>query len=342
MRGYLGCYTDQQASATGASGISVLEADGETLTVRPGPVAKNPTYLAPSADRRFLYAVMGSPDGDAVGAFKIDGAALIPWGVPQLTGGTNACHLSVHPSGSVLLSANYGDGSLAVHPIAEDGSLAPRTDLGQLSGAGPHPQRQRGPHAHMIVTEPNGAHILATDLGTDSVHRYTLASGRLSPAGVISVPPGAGPRHLAFHPDGQRAYVVNEIDSTVTILDLATFQAGGTFSTVPANGAVVSLPSAIRVAQDGRFCYVANRGPDTIGVLEISSDGTELNVVATVPCGGAHPRDLVLVGELLYVANQHSNLVTSFRIDPDSGVPTPSGAPLRTQAPSCLVFVDQA
>lgn len=338
MDGFLGCYTNSGDRSTGATGISLVDEKDGDLDVRPGTPAVNPTYLALSDDGRILYAALEVPDGGAIAAYRTDGDTLTPLGRPQLTGGPRSCHVSVHPAGYTL-SADYGEGSLAVHPIGPDGAPGERTDLIRFTGTGPNPDRQAAPHAHMIVPTPDGRYVIAIDLGTDSIHRYTLDDGRLREDTVVHVHPGAGPRHLAFHPTRPYAYVANELDSTVSVLDLEAFEVTSHVPSSIADGNGPSQPSAIRVSDDGRFCYVANRGVNTIAVLPIATDGTTLHLDRTVPCGGEHPRDMTLNGEFLYSANQFSNTVTSFRVDPTTGIPSPIGEPVETPAPSCLVFI---
>ena len=331
MRGYLGRYGDL--------GIGVLDVDGADLAERPGIEIHNPSYLALAPDGGTLYAVLERPEGGRVAAFAVDGDGLRALG-SQPTGGTSPCHLSVHPTGRYVLTANYASGSVAVHRIHDDGSLGERTDLVHHAGSGPVRDRQEGPHAHMVVTEPSGRYVLAVDLGTDTVYRYRLdaETGRLIAHGEMTLPAGTGPRHLTFHPDGRRAYLAGELDSTVRVLEPEVLAVGHPVSTVPAGVAVANLPSAIRVSADGRFCYVANRGHDSISVLVIDEGPADLQLATTVPCGGEHPRDLVLTGEWLYVANQSSGSVTSFRVDPTTGVPTATGISLETPSPSCILL----
>jgi 6-phosphogluconolactonase len=337
MDGLLGCYTTRGGEPTGASGISLIDKNDGRLALRPGVPAVNPTYLALSLDGRTLYAAVQEPEGGAIAAYRTGGDSLVPVGRPQPTGGTRSAHVSVHPHGFVL-SADYGDGLLTVHPTDADGAVRERTELIKLTGTGPNPNRQEAPHAHMIMPTPSGQHVLAIDLGTDSIYRYTLDGGRLRNDTVAQVHIGAGPRHLAFHPIEPYAYIANELDSTVSVLDLNDHSVTSHVSSSPGTGDVPSQPSAIRVSPDGRFCYVANRGVDTIAVLSIAADGATLQLDATVPCGGEHPRDMTLNGDCLYSANQFSNTITQFRVDPETGVPSPIGEPVPTPAPSCLVF----
>ena len=322
----------------GESGIRVLDVDDGHMTVRPGAAVADSSYLALSEDRRLLYAVLEDADAGQVAAFAVERDELRPFG-NQPTGGSSPCHLSVHPSGRFVLSANYGSGSISVHPIDDDGSLGERTDLVQHHGGGPVRGRQDGPHAHMVAADPSGAHVLAVDLGTDAVYRYRLDvdAGRLFADGVTSLPPGTGPRHLAFHPDGRHAFVVGELDSAVHVLDLATMDPGAAVATLPGDANQSNHPSAIRISDDGRFCYVANRGHDSIAVLAVV-DGPSLRLTTTVPCGGEHPRDLVLADDWLFVANQFSSRVTVFRVNAGTGTPAPHGSPVATPSPSCIVL----
>lgn len=294
-------------------------------------------YLALSLDGRVLYSI-GEGDAGVVQAWAVDGAGLTPLGDSQSTVGSAPCHLSVHPSGSYLFCACYGSGTLSVHPIADDGSLSAATDVVQHNGSGPNQDRQEAPHAHMIVTDPERGHVLAADLGTDTVYRYRLdeAAGTLRLTDELRTPAGAGPRHLVIR--GQYAYVANELDSTVTIMDLDAGDVLATVSTRPSGANGVSYPSAIRISADGGFLYVANRVPDEIAVLSVA--GPDVALMTTVSCGGEHPRDIVLSpdGTYLYSANQFGDTITSFQIDAETGIPAPVGEPFRTPSPACIVW----
>jgi 6-phosphogluconolactonase (cycloisomerase 2 family) len=190
----------------------------------------------------------------------------------------------------------------------------------------------------MIVTDPLGGDVLASDLGTDEVRRYRLdeTTGRLRQRDPLVMPAGSGPRHLIV--DRRYAYVVGELDSTVSVVDLDAERVVETVSTQPTARTAPSHPSAIRLSPDGRFLYIANRGPDDIAVLAVERSALEL--IGTVPSGGTHPRDLALdpAGAYLYVANQHSDAITAFRIDPATGLPEPHGPAFSTPSPTCIVF----
>jgi 6-phosphogluconolactonase (cycloisomerase 2 family) len=324
------------------AGIAAVALDGtrsRMLGVTAGS-ARNAMYLAASPDGRLLYATSAMPDG-RVSAWATNGSTLSQVGPDRPSGGGVPCHLSVHPAGRHLLTANYATGSVAVHPINEDGGLAEASQVLRHDGNGPDASRQDRAHPHMITIDPGAesgqGDVLVVDLGTDNVHRYhlDLDSGRLEAVDRLGLPPGTGPRHLVAR--DRYGYVVGELNSTVTVVDLRSSPPAvlATTSTVPVGAGVRSQPSAIRLSPDGRRLYVLNRGPDTIAVL--SADGPEVALVATVRAGGEQPWDAVTDGSWLYVATKRSGRVTAFRIDQSSGIPEPTGTALRIPQPVCIL-----
>ncbi|TDE08238.1 lactonase family protein [Jiangella asiatica] len=338
MRAYIGAAT---TGGGGSSAAGITVADVDDGWVKPIGVGAqgvdNPMYVARSADGRVLFTVHEVAEG-RVSAWAVDGDTLTPLGVPRPTGGSGPCHLSVHPSGRFVLTADYGSGSISVHRILADGALDDATHVVQHSGSGPNGTRQDGPHAHMIVTDPVRGHVLATDLGTDTVYRYDFdeSTGRLALADEIRVAAGSGPRHLVLA--GDHAYVVNELSSTISVIDLTAPAVVADVPTHPGTDRGGSQPSAIRLDPTGRFLYVANRGPDEVAALTV--DGPDVSLVATVPCGGTHPRDLEVdpSGRYLYVANQFSDALVTFRLDPETGVPERRDPVLETPSPASILF----
>ena len=330
---YLGTYTSDIGAAEYQPGTGQLRA-----TEGVGGVA-NPSFLALGPGGRTLYAVDEQTDG-AVTALAVaaDGALRVLGSQP--TGGADPCHLAVI-DGHVL-SANYGSGSVAVHPVLADGGLGARTDLVQHTGHGPDPDRQDGPHAHQVLADPTGRHVLAVDLGTDSVYSYQLDGGRLRLRSQASTAPGAGPRHLAFHPTGRFAYLACELDSTVVVcgFDPASgrLTPGAAQPTAP-TGPVRNYPAEVVVSADGRFVYLSNRGHNSVAVFATDRGGAALRPLGTVPCGGDWPRHLSLdpTGTLLFVANQRSGNVVSVRVNRGTGALTPSGSELATPTPVCVL-----
>ncbi|MEU3187604.1 lactonase family protein [Streptomyces sp. NPDC006923] len=344
-RAFIGSFT-----SPGGRGIIVAAVDAETgaLTERGATDAvADPSFLALAPGGSVLYAVSEQEEG-AAAAFLAPAADAVD-ATPRLIGepvpvcGAGPTHLTL--TAGHLLTANYGSGSVSVLPVGGDGALRAVSGVLQHEGGGPHPDRQRGPHAHQVTADPSGRWVLSTDLGTDSVRICALdaASGELTTHGETTLRPGAGPRHLAFHPAGGHAYVLCELEPTLTVCrwDAATgvLEPVGETSVLPDSAAVESFASAVVVARDGRFVWVANRGHDSIAVLALDETYEKAELVTTVPCGGRWPRDLALdpAGRRLYAANEHSGDVTWFDIDPHTGVPVRAGS-IEAPAASCVIF----
>ena len=250
------------------------------------------------------------------------------------------------PAGQWLLTANYGTGSVSTLPLGPDGAPGPVRHVLRHEGGGPDPGRQQGPHAHAVLPAPGGRRLVSADLGTDSLRVCSLdpGTGRLDVHQEAALPPGTGPRHLAFHPRGDRAYVLGELDSTLTTLAWDG-QAGrltvlDRVGTVPPQAAAGTrnYPSGLVASPDGCFLWVANRGHDSITVFTLGPDGDPV-FGTTVPCGGHWPRDLAHdpAGGRLYAANERSGEVTWFDVDPHDGTPRRAGS-LPVPAASCVVF----
>src|ERR671933_284079 len=278
---YVGSYTHSLPHVQGqARGIDVyrLDAASGALTfahTRDG--IANPSYLTLDPHHRYLYSVAERAEGQ-VHAFRIDPptGALTPLN-HQCSQGSEPAHISVDCDGRWVLVANYGSGTLAVLPVQEDGSLGSATDVVQHTGQGMHPERQAGPHAHWIGTDPANRFVLVADLGLDAVVSYRLeaTSGTLVRTGTCTMQPGAGPRHLAFRPDGRYVYVLNELNATlvacaydVTSGEVRPLQS---LSTLPAEFTGANWTAAVRVAPSGRFVYASNRGHDTIVTFRLDA-----------------------------------------------------------------------
>lgn len=205
---YLGGYTSQAGGGTGI-GFGSLEAEVVAMT-------DDPSFLTRSAGGRFLYATNELDEG-RVSAFAVRDGRLEFLG-DQPTHGAHPCHLAVDPTGRFVLSANYSSGSVAVHPIGADGSLGEATQILQREGTGPNTERQEGPHAHQVTFDHAGEYAFDVDLGSDTVYASKLTEdGMLVEMSRLSIHAGAGPRHLVFHPLAGAAYVINELDSTLTV-----------------------------------------------------------------------------------------------------------------------------
>ncbi|WP_141366887.1 lactonase family protein [Streptomyces sp. 6-11-2] len=336
-RAFIGSFT-----AAGGPGVvtAAVSEDGGALTVLSGvDGVLDPSYLALSRDGGTLYAVSETAEG-AVAAYRVKGETVELTGPPVSVGGSGPTHLSLL-DGHVL-TANYGSGSVSAVPVHADGRLAPAaSDVLRHTGSGPHERRQRSPHAHQVQPDPSGRWAVSVDLGTDSVRVCTLTEGRLAVHREIALRPGSGPRHLAFHPDGAYAYVVNELTPTVTVCrwdaaegSLKSLTENQVLPDTPAGDA---YPSGIAVAPDGRFLWTATRGEDVLSAFAVEADGERLRLVGSVPCGGHWPRALTLSDGFLYVANERSGNVTWFAVDETTGLPARAGA-VEVAAASCVVF----
>jgi 6-phosphogluconolactonase len=333
---YVGSYTTQTGGGAGI-GFGPLDQLAVAATT------DDPSFLTRSADGRFLFATNELAAG-RVSAFAIQEDGSLEFLNGQPTNGADPCHLEVDPTGKFLLSANYSSGSLAIHPIGADGSLGEATQFLQREGSGPNAERQEGPHAHQVTFDPAGVFAFDIDLGTDSVHVSTLSEeGRLVEVDRLVVHPGAGPRHIVFHPGGGAAYVINELDSTLTVCSytdgkLAVVQ---TVSTRPDGAEGDNFPAEVLVSPDGRFVYGSNRGDDTIAVFSTGADGLTVELIQTIGSGGTWPRHLAFSKDAteLYAANERSDAVAVFTVDQTSGVLTATGTPLAWPKPVCVLPV---
>ena len=343
---YVGTYTDHTLSA----GIYLLRMDGQSgqlQSVGSADAGANPSFLAIHPNGRVLYAVNEVEKG-AVSAFAIagkSGALTRLAAVPSE--GSAPCFVSVDQGARVALVANYESGSVALLPLQTDGSLARATSVVQHAGSGPVADRQGQPHAHCILADPSNRFALAADLGADRVfvYRLDLEGNALRPSvgGDARMRPGAGPRHLAFHPTLPFVFVANELDSTVTTL---RFDAGHgaltvleTRSTLPAGWTGTNFPADIHIAPSGRTVYVSNRGHNSLAVFSVAESGA-LSLDQVVATDGDWPRNFSLdpSGRWLLVANQRSNSIVVFRRDEKTGHLTPTSQRLDLPSPVCLRF----
>ena len=327
---YVGSYT-AEANGRGA-GVTAFARNGTRLT-RIGEVATpSPSYLITDPTRPLLYAVNELPEG-RVGSYAIGSDGLPVPVSSQPTGGAAPCHLALR--GDRLLVANYGSGSVSVHPVGPDGTIGERTDLVQHEGRGADPRRQDGPHAHQVLAGPDG-YVSVVDLGVDRLLHYRPVDGRLIPAGESVLPPGAGPRHAVAGPRG-RWYVAAELGSTLVTLNPSPENLVFA-SQQPATEAGAdrdNFPSAIVLSPDARHLYLANRGANSIAVFRVADDGPPRRV-GEVHCGGDWPRDLAIVDGVLFVANERSHAVVAFHLDPDTGLPRPTGDAVEVGSPTCV------
>ena len=351
---FFGTYTNALSQ-----GIYVSRLDAETGKLTPPQLAAevgNPNYVNFSPDGKYLYSSSSvshpiHPGDGVLSAFAIDKkSGHLTLLNHESSGGNDPCYVSVDASGKMLMAANYDNGSVKSVPIQADGSLGDGGSFMQNFGHGPNKSRQMGPHAHFIAEDPGHHFALQCDLGTDKVMVYRLtpdqAALALNDPPFANVPPGSGPRHLAFSRDGRHAYVANEMGCTVTTFDWdagqGTLNNGETISALPAGVSVRPSYTAaeILVSPDGRFVYVTLRGHDSVSVFAVDPSTGRLTLVQNVPSEGKVPRGLGIdpTGRWLITGHQQSNNAVEFAIDPQTGELTPTGVELKLGSPVDVKF----
>ena len=351
MRVYIGTYTGPKSK-----GIYLMQLDLATGALSRPELAgevTNPSFLTLHPNKRFLYAVseIWGPAGKAgtVSAFAIapDTGKLTLLN-QQGSGGAGPCYVSVDKEGKNALAANYGSGSACVLPIGADGRLAAATSVIQHTGSGANPKRQKEPHAHCIDLDPTGQFAMVADLGLDKVMIYRLdaAKGTLTPndPAFAAVAPGAGARHIAFHPNGRFAYVINEMGGTITVFaydgQRGAMKELQSVPTLPADFHGENSTAEVAVHPSGRFVYGSNRGHDSIAIFGVDGEAGTLKVLGHQSSQGKNPRCFGIdpTGTWLLAANQNSDSVVVFRIDPATGGLTPTGATATVSSPVCVKF----
>jgi 6-phosphogluconolactonase len=265
--------------------------------------------------------------------------------------GVTPCHLDIDQTGRYLCVANYRGaegGNVAMLPIGADGSLGAVTGFIQHYGSSQHPTRQTAPHAHSANVDPSNNHVLVADLGLDKVMIYELdlVEGGLLPHETpwVATESGAGPRHLAYHPLGQYAYVINELNSTMIVYaydpGTGTLRELQVLSTLPPDYKGSNAPADVHVLPSGRFLYGSNRGHDSIVIYAIDAATGRLSLIGHEPTGGRNPRNFAIdpAGEFLWAANQDSDNIFTFCIDSATGELSPTGAVADVPRPVCLAL----
>lgn len=349
---YVGTYTGKSKGIY----LGALDLRTGELTVS-GVAAKstNPSFLALHPSHRFLYAVNEVDNvtgfkGGTVSAFAVDPqTGALTFLNQQGSRGMAPTHLAVDPSGKNVLVANYNSGSVAVLPIAADGSLGAATGFAQHHGSSVNKSRQSGPHAHCVALAPDNRFAFVADLGLDEVliYQFDPVQGTITPNAPPfgAVPPGSGSRHLAFHPDGRFAYVINELTSTITAFsyDAATgaLQPQQTISTLPDGYKKTNSTAEVRVHPSGKYLYGSNRGHDSIAIFSIDPATGLLTLLGHQPTGGKTPRSFSIdpTGAYLLAANQDSDTITRFHIDPQTGLLAPIGKPVAVPTPVCVEMI---
>jgi 6-phosphogluconolactonase len=354
---YVGTYTEGGRR----DGIHLLRLDSATGALRRvGTVdaGSNPSFLAIDTDGQTLFAVneVSEMGGKATGSLRSFAIDVVSGGLTPIneraSGGAAPCYVSTDFKGRVAMVANYMGGSIALLGIGEGGALTNAYQVVQHAGSGKIKARQEHAHAHCIIPHPSNRFALAADLGIDRVlvYRLDLDGGSLRhvESSDAVLPPGTGPRHLAFHPALPVVYVAGELNSTVSALrcdeETGALSAMQTLPTLSAAFSGENYPADIHVASNGRVLYLSNRGQNSIAVFSIAPDTGMLRFQQTMPTGGDWPRNFTIdpTGRWLLVANQRSGSVVVFRRDAESGRLSVTSRRIEVPSPACLRFQAQA
>jgi 6-phosphogluconolactonase len=349
---YVGTYTGPKSK--GIQEYRFTPSKGTLEAVGPAAEVRNPSFLALSPDRKYLYAVseLGNkgPEKSSVSSYAIDRkTGSLQFLNKVASGGGGACHLVIDKTQKMLLVANYNTGSVASFRVKADGSLTEMMGFVQHSGSSTNPDRQKGPHAHAVVLSADNRFVFVPDLGTDEIKTYRIdpPTAKFDEKQVASVKlkAGSGPRHFVLHPNNKFAYGLNEMGSSVTTFSydasqgsLATLQ---TVSTLPEDFSGTDNSAEIELDKAGKFLYASNRGNDSVTVFSVDRQKGTLTKLQVEPTQGKTPRNFAIdpTGKFLLVANQDSDTIVVFKIDAKSGQLTPTGTSVSAPAPVCLQFV---
>lgn len=358
---YIGTFTNFNRKDTGSKGIYVGHFDTDTGKFGAFTLAvagDNPSFLTLAPDHRHLYAtseiaqIDGQPHGGVYAfAFSVDsGTGALKLLNRASSGGPGPTHIAITPDGKTVAVSNYDNGSIASLPVHADGTLGDPATYLVHSGKSADPKRQDHGYAHSVNFSADGRFLYSDDLGTDKLYSYAVDSARatlteLNPPSV-SIKPGSGPRHLAFHPDGRHAYMMTEMASSVFVFDYNAAKGSFTeiqmISSLPPGYTGSSSGAEVAVHPNGRFVYVSSRGPDTISLFNVDASSGKLTFVEMVSTQGKVPRHFTLdpSGKWLIAANQNSDSILVYRVDASTGKLTPVGSPVSVPAPVCILFAN--
>ncbi len=305
-----------------------------------------PGYLAISSNKRNLYAVSAD---NKINAFSIGSDHHLAFQNAMSSFGENPCHISVHPTGTMVYTANYSGGTFSAYSVAKDGSIDKVIFTDQYRGSGPNTKRQDRSHAHYATPTPNGKFVLVTDLGADKIMNYKVSvkKNKLVPnpkQPYFTSAAGAGPRHLVIHPSGKYLFLLNELTATVTACSLdkdGVIKEIASYQTAPQDLSVGNTSAAIHLHPNGKFVYVSNRGYNAIGAFKIMEDG-RLEKVGDVRQGIQIPRDFNIdpTGKFMVVANQTKNNLVVYSVNSETGELSFLHESVDTKEPICITFLD--
>lgn len=311
----------------------------------------NPSYLTPSSDGKFVYAVSEfSEDKAMVNAFAFDQAkGTFRFLNSQKVRGADPCY--VIADGKHLVTANYSGGSISIFSIAKDGTLLPADSVIPFIGNGLDKERQEKPHLHCVQITPDGKYLLANDLGTDQIYRFTIepptddknekqAFLKSGSATSFKLKPGSGPRHLTFSPNSKFAYLINELSGTVVAFSYDSGELKE-IQTIAADTVGGKGSADIHISPDGNFLYASNRlKADGIAIFSIHPQTGQLTKIG-YQLTGIHPRNFIITpnGKYLLVACRDNNAIQVYKRNLSTGLLTNINQDIKLDKPVCLKFV---
>jgi len=343
----------------GGEGLYVFSFDRENLSFELLQTISDrlsPSFQAVHPTMPIVYSASRSPfsetsDHQTIGAYRADKeTGMLSLINEQSAKGIAPAHVSVDPLGSFVYVSNYTSGNVSMYPIRDDGGLDAASDLVQHVGSSINPDRQQNAHAHAADPSPDGRFLYVSDLGMDKIMIYEVDRQRqvLSPASTpwFENTPGAGPRHLSSHPNGNYAYSVEELTSTIAVLRVnrttGALEQVQRVSMLPDDFEGSNTAADIHVSPDGKFLYASNRGHDSIVIFAIDESSGELSLTGYQSVIGQHPRNFMIdkSGELVFVANRDSNHIVVFRLDPVTGTLNYTGTELMVPLAVCVTSLN--
>ncbi len=349
---YIGTYTDGESKGiyhylfdTETGKLEFANATGEI---------KNPSFLKISPNKKYLYSVAEGDSfngirGGGIAAYKIEKKGKLSRINDVLSLGAYPCHVTVSPDNKKIVASNYGGGSLAIYDVVEGGGISPIRQLLQHEGTGPNQKSQSSAHTHSAQFDASGKKLYTADLGIDKFLIYSYNEDSLlyfpDKQPFVKMEPGAGPRHFAFSRRQDFIYIINELNSTVSVLKKTKegIRKIQDISTLPTDFKGNSYCADIHMSADGRFVYGSNRGHNSIAIFSRDLKSGLLTFIGTEPVRGNWPRNFSIApgGNFLLVANQKSDNITVFNIDKKSGKLNYSGIEIKIPSPVCLEFLSR-
>ena len=345
---FIGTNTGKNTTSKGIYSADFDPATGKLTEPKLAAEYQNPGFLAQHPTKPVIYAC-GQPakpfaDGTgSVAAFGIGADHSLKFLCEASSGAKVACHLAVDATGRTVALASYGDGKISTVRLDENGVPTNVVTVISNQGSGPNKTRQEGPHAHGVYFDKANTRLLVPDLGLDKVlvYPFDAATSKLGAASPpLATSPGAGPRHMAFSPDGKHAYVINELDCTILTASMDGLKALGTVYTLPEGFSASNTTAEIEVSADGRFVYASNRGHDSIAVFSRDADSGALKLLQHAPCGGKTPRHFKIApgGKWLLCGHMDSHTISVLPLDPASGKLGEPTCTVKSPSPICILF----